>query len=188
MQIQIDPNIPSNVPDEELRDFQSFIQTALDGLTAAAGGEVMALGTGLLTGLALIVIVIAGVKIAFSGNIQPWELVRLVIGIWIPWVMMQFYTTTIPGMSHTFPGMIAEGGNFLHELLLGDIISSMQTELGDMVRAIAANMQTQAAQGNVIGNLNGRRPRLHYRRGREYHSSPFSFSCSSSYSLSLTLR
>ena len=70
MQIQIDPNIPSNVPDEELRDFQSFIQTALDGLTAAAGGEVMALGTGLLTGLALIVIVIAGVKIAFSGNIH----------------------------------------------------------------------------------------------------------------------
>ena len=115
----------------------------------------MALGTGMFAGLALIVIVIAGVKIAFSGNIQPWEVVRLVIGIWIPWVMMQFYTTTIPGMSQTFPGMIAEGGNFLHEMLLGDIISSMQTELGDMVRAIAANMQTQAAQGNVIGILTG---------------------------------
>ena len=109
----------------------------------------------MFTGLALIVIVIAGVKIAFSGNIQPWEVVRLVIGIWIPWVMMQFYTNTIPGMSQTFPGMIAEGGNFLHEMLLGDIISSMQTELGDMVRAIAANMQTQAAQGNVIGILTG---------------------------------
>ena len=155
MQIQIDPNIPANLPPEEIRDFQSFIQTALDGLTAAAGGEVMTLGTGMFTGLALIVIVIAGVKIAFSGNIQPWEVVRLVIGIWIPWVMMQFYTTTIPGMSQTFPGMIAEGGNFLHEMLLGDIISSMQTELGDMVRAIAANMQTQAAQGNVIGILTG---------------------------------
>ena len=155
MQIQIDPNIPANLPPEEIRDFQSFIQTALDGLTASAGGEVMTLGTGMFAGLALIVIVIAGVKIAFSGNIQPWEVVRLVIGIWIPWVMMQFYTATIPGMSQTFPGMIAEGGNFLHEMLLGDIISSMQTELGDMVRAIAANMQTQAAQGNVIGILTG---------------------------------
>ena len=31
----------------------------------------------------------------------------------------------------------------------------MQTELGDMVRAIAANMQTQAAQGNVIGIMTG---------------------------------
>ena len=41
MQIQIDPNIPANLPPEEIRDFQSFIQTALDGLTAAAGGEVI---------------------------------------------------------------------------------------------------------------------------------------------------
>ncbi len=72
MQIQIDPNIPANLPPEEIRDFQSFIQTALDGLTASAGGE-MTLGTGMFAGLALIVIVIAGVKIAFSGNIQPWE-------------------------------------------------------------------------------------------------------------------
>ena len=70
----------------------------------------MALGTGLFTGLALIVVVIAGVKIAFSGNIQPWEVVRLVIGIWIPWVMMQFYTNTIPGMSQTFPGNDCRGG------------------------------------------------------------------------------
>ena len=155
MQIQLDPNIPSNLPPEEMRDFQSFIQTALDGLTVAAGGDILALGTAMFTGLALIVVVIAGVKIAFSGNIQPWELVRLVIGIWIPWVMMQFYTTTIPGMSQTFPGMIAEGGNFLHEMLVGDTISSMQTELGEMVRAIAANLQTQAAQGNVMGILTG---------------------------------
>ena len=80
---------------------------------------------------------------------------RLVIGIWIPWVMMQFYTTTIPGMSQTFPGMIAEGGNFLHRMLLGDIISSMQSELGGMVRDIAANMQTQSDQGNVIGIMTG---------------------------------
>ena len=148
MQIQIDPNIPTNLPPEEIRDFQSFIQTALDGLTASAGGEVMILGTGMFAGLALIVIVIAGVKIAFSGNIQPWEVVRLVIGIWIPWVMMQFYTATIPGMSQTFPGMIAEGGNFLHEMLLGDIISSMQTELGDMVRAIARISQGESRKGD----------------------------------------
>ena len=40
-------------------------------------------------------------------------------------------------------------------MLLGDIISSMQSELGGMVRAIAANMQTQADQGNVIGIMTG---------------------------------
>ena len=68
MQIQIDPNIPANLPPEEIRDFQSFIQTALDGLTASAGGEVMTLGTGMFAGLASIVIVIAGVRSRLAGT------------------------------------------------------------------------------------------------------------------------
>ena len=80
MQIQLDPNIPANLSPEQLRDFKSFLDVALDGLTAAAGGEVFATGNALLAGLALIVVVLNGVKIAFSGNIQPWELVRVVIG------------------------------------------------------------------------------------------------------------
>ena len=75
-------------------------------------------------------VVLTGVKIAFSGNLQPWELVRVVIGLWVPWVMLQFYTTPIPGMAFTFPGMIAAGGNWLHALLIGDAAYSMQTELG----------------------------------------------------------
>ena len=41
MQIQLDPNIPAHLSPEELRDFKTFIDTALDGLTAAAGGEIL---------------------------------------------------------------------------------------------------------------------------------------------------
>ena len=110
MQIQLDPNIPTNLSPEELRDFKTFLDTALEGLTAAAGGEIFTMGNAMLGFLAVIVVVLSGLKTAFSGNIQPWELVRVVIGIWIPWVMLQFYTTNIPGMVHTFPGMIAAGG------------------------------------------------------------------------------
>ena len=105
--------------------------------------------------LALIVVVLAGAKIAFSGNIQPWEVVRLIIGIWIPWVMLQFYTTNIPGMGYTFPGMIAGGGNWLHNLLVDDTVYSMQTELGNLVRDVGANMQTQAQAGNLLGLITG---------------------------------
>ena len=96
MQIQLDPNIPTNLSPEELRDFKSFLDIALDGLTAAAGAEVFTTGNAMLGFLALIVVVLTGLKIAFSGNIQPWELVRVVIGLWIPWVMLQFYTNNIP--------------------------------------------------------------------------------------------
>ena len=155
MQLQLDPNIPTHLSPEELRDFKSFLDVALDGLTAAAGGEVFATGNGLLGGLALIVVVLTGVKIAFSGNIQPWELMRVVIGLWIPWVMLQFYTTTIPGMAFTFPGMLAAGGNWLHELLIGDAVYSMQPELGNLIRSLVANLEAQAQQGNALGLLTG---------------------------------
>ena len=155
MQIQLDPNIPAHLSPEELRDFKSFLDVALEGLSTAAGGEVFATGNAMLAGLAVIVVVLNGLKVAFSGNIRPWELVRVVIGLWIPWVMLQFYTTTIPGMAFTFPGMIAAGGNWLHELLIGDTVYSMQTELGNLARSMTANLQTQAREGNIVGLVTG---------------------------------
>ena len=155
MQIQLDPNIPAHLSQEELRDFKTFIDIALEGLTAAAGGDVFTTGNAMFAGLAVIVVVLNGLKIAFSGNLQPWDLVRVVIGLWIPWVMLQFYTTTIPGMAFTFPGMIAAGGNWLHELLIGDTVYSMQTELGNLARSMTANLQTQAREGNIIGLVTG---------------------------------
>ena len=39
MQIQLDPNIPANLSQEELRDFKSFIDVAIDRLIDAAGGR-----------------------------------------------------------------------------------------------------------------------------------------------------
>ena len=69
--------------------------------------------------------------------------------------MLQFYTTTIPGMAFTFPGMIAAGGNWLHELLIGDAVYSMQTELGNLIRSLAANQAAQAQAGNTFGLLTG---------------------------------
>ena len=69
--------------------------------------------------------------------------------------MLQFYTTTIPGMAFTFPGMIAAGGNWLHELLIGDAVYSMQTELGNLIRSLAANQAAQAQAGNTLGLLTG---------------------------------
>ena len=51
--------------------------------------------------------------------------------------------------------MIAAGGNWLHELLIGDAVYSMQTELGNLIRSLAANLETQAQQGNTLGLVTG---------------------------------
>ena len=157
MQIQLDPNIPTKLSLEEMRDFKTFLDIALETLTDAAGGDIFTTGSAMLTGLALIVVVLNGLKIAFSGNIQPWELARVIIGIWIPWVMLQFYTTPIPDTSPpmTFPGMIAAGGNWLHSLLLDDSVSAMQTELGKLVKSIGANITTEPKGADVWSLMTG---------------------------------
>ena len=148
MQIQLDPNIPTELSPEELRDFKALIDVAIDSLIEASGGQIFTLGNDLWLSLSLIVVVLSGAKIALSGNFQPWELVRVVIGLWIPWVMLQFYTTNIPGMATTFPGMIVEGGNWLHELLIGEGVYAMNIELGNLVRDLDANA-SQALNGSV---------------------------------------
>ena len=51
--------------------------------------------------------------------------------------------------------MIAAGGNWLHELLIGDAVYSMQTELGNLIRSLAANQAAQAQAGNTLGLLTG---------------------------------
>ena len=155
MQLQLDPAIPPNLSPDELRDFKSFLDVALDGLTAAAGGEIFTTGNAMWTALSLIVVVLTGAKVAFSGTIQPWEIIKMVIGLWIPWVMLQFYTTLIPGMAFTFPGMIAAGGNWLHNLLIGDAVYAMQTELGNLVHTMTANLEAQAEQGDILGVIRG---------------------------------
>ena len=37
MQIQLDPNIPTNLTPQDMRNFKTFLDHALDALTAAAG-------------------------------------------------------------------------------------------------------------------------------------------------------
>ena len=91
-------------------------------------------GNTLWRGLAAIVVVWTGIKIAMSGTFSMWAIIELVIGLWIPWVMLLFYATPIPGVGFTFPGMIAGGGNWLHSFFLSDIVPAVQIELSNLVQ------------------------------------------------------
>ena len=149
MQLQLDPGIPTNLSEAELRNFKSFLDIALESLTAAAGAPIVALGNDLFVLLSLIVIVLQGAKIAFGSAIQPWELARVVIGIWIPWVMLQFYTVIIPGVEFTFPHMIVAGGNWLNDLLVDDSVLSVQIELTELFAALTAERDSAVGSGSL---------------------------------------
>ena len=151
--IQLDPGIPVNLSQEEMTDFKTFLDTALESLTVAAGGELFTLGNQMFGGLALIVIVLSGLKIAFGGGLQPWELMRTVIGIWIPWVMLQFYVTNIPGMVYNFPHMIVAGGNWINALLVDDSVSSVQLELTRLFKDLSAAQDAAVESGDLIDVL-----------------------------------
>ena len=153
MQIQLDPGIPTNLSPEEMRNFKSFLDTALESLAAAAGAEIFTLGNQMLTALALIVIVLSGLKIAFGGGLQPWELMRVVIGIWIPWVMLQFYTVNLPGMVFTFPHMIVAGGNWLNDLLVDDSVASVQEELTKLFKELSDAQEAAVESGDLLDVL-----------------------------------
>ena len=132
-QQQIDPSVPVNIPPEDLHDFKGFLDQVMADIMAANGPTVLNAGNTLWRGLAAIVVVWTGVKIAMSGTFSMWTIIELVIGLWIPWVMLTFYAAPIPGVGFTFPGMIAGGGNWLHSFFLSDIVTAVQIELSNLV-------------------------------------------------------
>ena len=154
MQIQIDPNVPSNIPPGQLDDFQGFLTEVLNSIIGSSGPILLSTGQDLWTGLASIMIVWTGVKIALSGNFQPWEVIRLIIGLWIPWVMLHFYDTPlpVPANAYTFPSMIVEGGNWLMDLFVADVGTAMRTELSNMINTHLTRI-TDAWDGYQIWDL-----------------------------------
>ena len=80
-------------------------------------------------------VVWTGVQIAMSGTFTPWQIIKLIIGLWIPWVMLHFYDNPlpVPADAYTFPTMIVEGGNWLMDMFLVDILTATRTELSNMV-------------------------------------------------------
>ena len=128
------PTIPQN-PAGAL-DTKGFMDVILADITATAGPDMWNTGMLLLRGLAAILVVWTGVRVAFEGDPRPWDLIRLVMAISIPWGMMAFYMTPMPGTGLTFPGAITEGGNWIQRTLIGNVA----TDWMDTYMVLAQNM------------------------------------------------
>ena len=128
------PTVPANP--EDAMDVKGFMDSMLADITAGAAPEFLDTGMLLWRGMAAILIVWTGVRIAFEGDPRPWDLIRLVFALSIPWSMLTLYTTPMPGTSLTFPGTVIEGGNWIQRTLIGDIASDWM----DAYVGLAQNM------------------------------------------------
>ena len=146
----IDPNVPAQIPDDQLQDFKSFLDVVLDTVVGAAAPDVHALGLQLWGGLAAVMVAWTGLKIAFSGTFEPWAIVKLVIGIAIPRTLLHYYIVPIPGVGLTFPAMVAGGGIWLQNLFISDVVSAGYTEMTALVQAYAAHLSGAWSSGNLL--------------------------------------
>ena len=63
-QMQIDPSVPTNIPPGDRDNFKGFLDTVMDDIIATNGPTVQNAGETLWRGLAAIVVVWTGIKIA----------------------------------------------------------------------------------------------------------------------------
>ncbi|MCZ0934961.1 MAG: type IV secretion system protein [Gemmatimonadetes bacterium] len=146
----IDPNVPTQIPVDQLQDFKSFLDVVLDSVIGGAAPDVHAVGLQLWGGLAAVMVAWTGLKIAFSGTFQPWEIVKLVVGIAVPRTILHYYTIPIPSVGLTFPAMVAGGGIWLQNLFLSDVVSAGYSEMTTLVQAYAAHLSAAWSTGNLL--------------------------------------
>ena len=146
----IDPNVPAQIPADQLQDFKGFLDVVLDTVVGGAAPDVLTLGHQLWGGLAAIVVAWTGLKIAFSGTFEPWSLVRVVLGIAIPRTLLHYYSVPIPGVGFTFPAMVAAGGIWLQNLFISDVVSVGYTEMTALVQAFAARLGAAWSGGSLM--------------------------------------
>ncbi len=146
----IDPNVPAQIPADQLQDFKGFLDIVLDTVVGGAAPDVLMLGHQLWGGLAAVVVSWTGLRIAYSGTLQPWELVRVVLGIAIPRTLLHYYSVTIPGVGLTFPATVASGGTWLQNLFISDVVGVGYTEMTALVQAFAAQLGAAWSSGSLM--------------------------------------
>jgi len=101
---QIDPNVPTVIPEDELTNTIGILDRVLVDLLTPGTPPMLAAGMDLWRGLAIVLVVWTGLRIAYGGaGWRAWDLVQLVLTLWVPWLLLSTYDTDIPGVGMPFP-------------------------------------------------------------------------------------
>ena len=156
MMLQLVPTIPTDPA--AAPDPATVVSGIMDQVILAAAPQVHAAGLDLWRGLAAILIVWTGLRIAFTGDLRPWDIVRVVIALWFPWAMLTFYHDPLPGSTRSFTEAITDGGQWLQLILIqntGEDFLVTFSRLSQNLFARAQSMELGTGGGIMDMIING---------------------------------
>lgn len=150
----IDPTLPQSYDVDQVGSWPLEIADLLVALFEPGTAPLLGMGNNLWTGLAAIVVVWTGLRIAFAGeSFRPWELVTLITGISIPLLMLRFYTVDFPGVGLPFPFIIPAGADAIAATFRGDMSTELELVQGRMFEGFRQNMAAAMAGEDLPGLL-----------------------------------
>lgn len=140
----IDATLPQAFSIEDAPGWPLEVGDMLDALFNPASPPLLAMGNNLWTGLASIVVVWTGARIAFAGaSFRPWELITLAIGLTIPLGMLRFYAVDVPGMGMPFPQIIPAGADQIAQAFHADMATEMHLATAEFNEGLRQNLAAE---------------------------------------------
>ncbi len=139
----IDPTLPASWPADDVAGWPLQIDQVLDGLFTPTTPPLLGLGENLWAGLASVVVVWTGLRIAFAGHqFNFWTIVQMILGLAIPLAMLRFYAVDIPGVALPFPLVIPAGADQIALIFQADISAEVGQAQARLTNALQQNLET----------------------------------------------
>ena len=151
MQVDLSPAVPIHRNDPGA--VKQMIDALSQGLLDDIGQPLLDAGLDIWQGLAVILVVWTGIRMAFSG-FQAWEVIRLVTSLAIPRTILHFYHRPLPVGGQSLPELIIGQGAWISDLIAQDSFSGFKTWLDVHAARVTAEFLDSFVWWNPLAWVN----------------------------------
>ena len=153
--MQVDLSRAQQIHSNDPGAIKSMLDSLTADLLADMAGPLLHAGEQIWGGLAAIIIVWTGVRIAFSGGgFSGWDIVRLVTAIMVPRAILFYYDTPLPVGGMTLPESIVGMGSWVADMVTRDSYSATWRWLGDFCTRALTEAVSSATDWGFFGIFN----------------------------------